>query len=124
MKRQEAGGGPAKKVNYEPTDEETGRELIDSKMNCFSPALPTATGRLENPYGFVGPSQLCSDQTIVRERELYRERGGILLSQARMDRGVDMAERKQRKIRTGRVVSDKMDKTVVVGRETWMRHPL
>ncbi|HHV34865.1 MAG TPA: 30S ribosomal protein S17 [Syntrophomonadaceae bacterium] len=35
-----------------------------------------------------------------------------------------MAERKQRKIRTGRVVSDKMDKTVVVEVETWMRHPL
>jgi small subunit ribosomal protein S17 len=32
--------------------------------------------------------------------------------------------RKQRKVRTGRVVSDKMDKTVVVAVETLVRHPL
>ncbi|HHW44551.1 30S ribosomal protein S17 [Desulfofundulus thermobenzoicus] len=35
-----------------------------------------------------------------------------------------MEERKQRKVRTGRVVSDKMDKTVVVAVETLERHPL
>lgn len=33
-------------------------------------------------------------------------------------------ERKLRKVRTGRVVSDKMDKTVVVVVETMVRHPL
>lgn len=35
-----------------------------------------------------------------------------------------MAERNLRKIRVGRVVSDKMDKTVVVVVETLVRHPL
>ncbi|OAT81153.1 30S ribosomal protein S17 [Desulfotomaculum copahuensis] len=35
-----------------------------------------------------------------------------------------MEERNQRKVRTGRVVSDKMDKTVVVAVETLVRHPL
>ncbi len=35
-----------------------------------------------------------------------------------------MAERKQRKIRTGTVVSNKMDKTVVVAVESIGRHPL
>ncbi|AEG16544.1 MULTISPECIES: 30S ribosomal protein S17 [Desulfofundulus] len=35
-----------------------------------------------------------------------------------------MEVRKQRKVRTGRVVSDKMDKTVVVAVETLVRHPL
>ncbi|MBE3585279.1 MULTISPECIES: 30S ribosomal protein S17 [Desulfofundulus] len=35
-----------------------------------------------------------------------------------------MEGRKQRKVRTGRVVSDKMDKTVVVAVETLVRHPL
>ncbi|HHY41615.1 MAG TPA: 30S ribosomal protein S17 [Thermoanaerobacterales bacterium] len=35
-----------------------------------------------------------------------------------------MAERNQRKVRTGVVVSDKMDKTVVVAVERSMRHPL
>jgi len=33
-------------------------------------------------------------------------------------------ERGRRKVRTGRVVSDKMDKTVVVAIETLVRHPL
>lgn len=33
-------------------------------------------------------------------------------------------KRGQRKVRIGRVVSDKMDKTVVVAVETFVRHPL
>ncbi len=33
-------------------------------------------------------------------------------------------ERGRRKVRSGRVVSDKMDKTVVVAIETLVRHPL
>jgi len=33
-------------------------------------------------------------------------------------------ERKLRKVQVGRVVSDKMDKTVVVAVETLVRHPL
>ncbi len=35
-----------------------------------------------------------------------------------------MGERGQRKVRFGKVVSDKMDKTVVVAVETMVRHPL
>jgi len=35
-----------------------------------------------------------------------------------------MADRPSRKIRTGTVVSDKMDKTIVVAVETLVRHPL
>lgn len=33
-------------------------------------------------------------------------------------------ERGRRKVRTGRVVSDKMDKTIVVEIESFIRHPL
>lgn len=33
-------------------------------------------------------------------------------------------ERGRRKLRTGRVVSDKMDKTIVVEIESFVRHPL
>ncbi|MGO1369128.1 MAG: 30S ribosomal protein S17 [Senegalia sp. (in: firmicutes)] len=33
-------------------------------------------------------------------------------------------ERANRKVRTGKVMSDKMDKTVVVGVETFISHPL
>ncbi|AQS54537.1 MAG: 30S ribosomal protein S17 [Novibacillus thermophilus] len=35
-----------------------------------------------------------------------------------------MAERGNRKVRIGRVVSDKMDKTIVVSVETYKRHKL
>lgn len=35
-----------------------------------------------------------------------------------------MEERANRKSRVGRVVSDKMDKTIVVAVETFVRHPL
>ncbi|HEY8450364.1 MAG TPA: 30S ribosomal protein S17 [Bacillota bacterium] len=35
-----------------------------------------------------------------------------------------MVERNKRKVRTGRVVSDRMDKTVVVAVERLARHPL
>lgn len=35
-----------------------------------------------------------------------------------------MEERNMRKVQVGRVVSDKMDKTVVVAIETLVRHPL
>ncbi|MCE5322451.1 30S ribosomal protein S17 [bacterium] len=35
-----------------------------------------------------------------------------------------MMDRSRRKVRSGRVISDKMDKTVVVAIETLVRHPL
>ncbi|HHY59872.1 MAG TPA: 30S ribosomal protein S17 [Clostridia bacterium] len=37
---------------------------------------------------------------------------------------MSLTERGRRKVRIGRVVSDKMDKTVVVAVETLKRHPL
>ncbi|WP_456299491.1 30S ribosomal protein S17 [Petrocella atlantisensis] len=38
--------------------------------------------------------------------------------------GIVVTERNLRKVRTGRVVSDKMDKTVVVAIEGTVKHPL
>ncbi|EGL14489.1 30S ribosomal protein S17 [Paenibacillus chitinolyticus] len=35
-----------------------------------------------------------------------------------------MAERNERKVQTGKVVSDKMDKTIVVAVETYKKHDL
>lgn len=35
-----------------------------------------------------------------------------------------MSERNQRKVQVGKVVSDKMDKTIVVAVETYKKHPL
>jgi small subunit ribosomal protein S17 len=48
-----------------------------------------------------------------------------MFRQVKADRGHrQLIERAQRKTRTGTVVSDKMDKTVVVMVETRVRHPL
>ncbi|NTW70707.1 MAG: 30S ribosomal protein S17 [Eubacteriaceae bacterium] len=41
-----------------------------------------------------------------------------------MKKEVSFVERAQRKTRVGKVVSDKMDKTIVVAVETFVRHPL
>jgi small subunit ribosomal protein S17 len=38
--------------------------------------------------------------------------------------GISLEERAMRKTRTGKVVSDKMDKTIVVAIETSVKHPL
>ena len=35
-----------------------------------------------------------------------------------------MSERSRRKVHVGKVVSDKMDKTIVVAVETYKKHPL
>ena len=35
-----------------------------------------------------------------------------------------MSERNERKVQIGKVVSDKMDKTIVVSVETYKKHPL
>jgi len=42
----------------------------------------------------------------------------------REEADIFMAERGKRKVRIGRVVSDKMDKTIVVSVETYKRHKL
>jgi small subunit ribosomal protein S17 len=41
-----------------------------------------------------------------------------------LEGGIQVAERNLRKVRIGRVVSDKMDKTVVVAVENNVKHPL
>lgn len=47
-----------------------------------------------------------------------------MLLPERRERGFDMAERAMRKTRIGRVVSNKMDKTVTVAVDRVFQHPL
>jgi small subunit ribosomal protein S17 len=41
-----------------------------------------------------------------------------------MEGGLRVSERNNRRVQIGRVVSDKMDKTIVVAVETYKKHPL
>jgi len=41
-----------------------------------------------------------------------------------MEGGLRVSERNNRRVQVGRVVSDKMDKTIVVAVETYKKHPL
>ena len=116
---------PVKKVKElrELTDDELENKLVDLKDELFRLRFQLATGQLENPLRIREVRRsFARAKTIVREREMVRERGANI-ELGRIG-GVDMAERKQRKTRIGNIVSDKMDKTVVVAVETSVRHPL
>ena len=82
------------------TSEELMNKLNDFKSELFSLRFQLATGQLENTarIKFV-------KKDIARVKTVLAERG-------------------RRKVRIGRVVSDKMDKTIVVAVEDFVRHPL
>jgi small subunit ribosomal protein S17 len=77
------------------TTEELIKKVADLKGELFNLRFRLATGQLDNPMTIKDVKR-----TIAR------------------------VQRANRKIRIGHVVSDKMDKTVVVRVETKVRHPL
>ncbi len=76
-------------------------KLGDLKAELFNLRFQLATGQLENPMRIREVKKsIAQIKTILREEELKRKK------------------------RIGRVVSDKMEKTIVVAVETKVRHPL
>ena len=76
------------------------------KEELFNLRFQLATGQLENPTRIREVRKaIARMKTVVREREI-------------------VSERNQRKVYTGRVVSDKMDKTITVLVETYKTHSL
>lgn len=98
----------------ELTDQELNNRLLELKSELFNLRFQLATGQLDNPKRIKAiRKDIARVKTVSREREL-----GIGKEvQFQMERG-------NRKQRVGRVVSDKMDKTVVVAVETFVTHPL
>ena len=87
-------------------------EKLDSlKKDLFFLRMQHATNQLDNPLKIAETKRdIARVKTVIREKE----------------REVSMEEKRisSRKVRVGKVVSDKMDKTVVVAIEDRVAHPL
>lgn len=96
------------------TNQELDSRLLELKSELFNLRFQLATGQLDNPMRIKAVRKdIARVKTIMRQREL----GTGKEVQFQMERG-------NRKVRVGKVVSDKMDKTIVVAVETFVTHPL
>ena len=111
----------------ELTDEELVLRVREAKEELFNLRFQMATGQLDNNRRLrTVRHDIARIYTVMRERELG------LSSRASGDGGSVMTERLdssskprgERKVREGLVVSDKMDKTIVVSLEDRVKHPL
>ena len=111
-------------------------ELRKAKEELFNLRFQSATGQLDN-HGRLRAvrKDIARIYTELRERELgigqspsVRGQGGVGMTKNTKDKTVDEAvtaqDRNYRKTRQGYVVSDKMDKTVVVEVEDRVKHAL
>ena len=111
-------------------DEELIARMDSAKEELFNLRFQVATGQLDNTARL---KELRHDvariATVLREREIERELDAIAERRDRRggrvsDQTTPTAERGRRKVRTGVVVSDAMDKTVLVRIDRQVRHPL
>ena len=103
-------------------------KLREAKEELFNLRFQAATGQLES-HGRLRTvkKDIARIYTVVRERELgIRTAPGAAASQRGWCRMSEQqaVERNARKVREGLVVSDKMDKTVVVSVEDRVKHAL
>ena len=101
----------------ELTAEELSAKLGELKKDLFNLRLQLATNQLDNTNKINEVKHdIARVNTVIREKQLaekaYRRETNI------------MSERALRKTRVGKVVSDKMDKTIVVAIEDRVAHPL
>ena len=87
------------------------------KEELFNLRFQLATGQLENPTRIREVRK-----AIARMKTVVREKRSELIDKLR--EVCIVSERNQRKVYTGRVVSDKMDKTITVLVETYKTHSL
>jgi small subunit ribosomal protein S17 len=95
------------------TEDELDVKLAEAKIELFNLRFQAATGQLES-HGRLRAvrKEIARIYTVKQEREL----GIVREEKAELARGY-------RKVREGLVVSDKMDKTVVVEVEDRVKHP-
>ncbi len=95
------------------TNEELSEELVAAKKELFNLRFQNATNQLENTGRIsVVKKNIARIQTVIVEKKANARRRRYIV------------ERNLRKTRTGRVISDKMDKTIVVAVEDNVQHPL
>ena len=88
---------------------ELNEELVAAKKELFNLRFQNATNQLDNTSRIKEVRRnIARIQTVIAEQA----KGGIIV------------ERNLRKTRVGKVVSNKMDKTIVVAIEDHVKHPL
>ena len=111
-------------------DEELIARMDSAKEELFNLRFQLATGQLDNTARLKDlRHDVARIATVLREREIERELDAIASAGTAEEDGVSdqttpTAERGRRKVRTGVVVSDAMDKTVLVRIDRQVRHPL
>ena len=97
--------------------DELNTELVAAKRELFNLRFQNATNQLENTSRIKEVRKnIARIQTIITEKEKVAEQN--------LQKGELIVERNLRKTRVGIVVSDKMDKTIVVAIQDNVRHPL
>ena len=100
----------------ELSEMELDKKLVELKQELFNLRFQLAVNKLDNPtrIGAV-KKEIAIVKTVQREREL---------AASKREEDFTLSERNLRKTRVGMVVSDKMDKTIVVAIKDNVRHPL
>ena len=97
---------------------ELNNKLEELRKELFNLRFQHAVNQLDNPMRLKAVKKdIARVKTFIREQELKNDGSG-------MRGGVTVSERRLRKTRVGKVVSDKMDKTIVVAIEDNVMHPL
>ena len=94
--------------------EELTKKIADLKEELFNLRFRLATGQLDNVMQITAVKRDIARAMTALTAKTKAPKGGTSMSE---ERGI-------RKTRIGVVVSDKMDKTVVVSIKTRVRHPL
>ncbi len=115
------------------SDDELRTELAQAKESLFNLRFQAATGQLESHGRLTAVrrdiARIYTDHARARARHHHRsERAGERMSEnetiaTSADAGTESDARGFRKVREGYVVSDKMDKTIVVAVEDRVKHP-
>ena len=96
---------------------ELNEELVAAKKELFNLRFQNATNQLDNTSRIKEVRKnIARIQTVITETQ------SRLISF--LKKGVNVVERNLRKTRVGKVVSNKMDKTIVVAVENHVKHPL
>ena len=112
----------------ELTDEELVLRVREAKEELFNLRFQMATGQLDNNRRLrTVRHDIARVYTVMRERELGLSGAPRATTREWHDRANRLEFRRprgERKVREGLVVSDKMDKTIVVSLEDRVKHPL
>ena len=115
----------------ELTDEQLLERADSAKEELFNLRFQLATGQLDNSSAIKKVRhEIARIATVMRQRDIEARSGRGARRRTKRQEGEEMSDeqmtqqRGRRKVRTGVVVSEGMDKTVVVRIDRSFRHPL